>query len=150
MTIKLLTGNPCNMAMVSFSKNDFVHMGLRESEITLKNKKARQLLGMIFNALLEYGGLRREGNYVSVNCRPLKNGGCRFYIQFTDQPSGRLFAFAEADDLLDALSQLQKCGKEDILAEIEIFHSDGNYQIYIPAGLKISKNALAILSEYSV
>ena len=147
MTIKLLPGNPCKSALVFCSEDEFFHMGITPDDLTLQNRKTRLLLARIFDLLREFAGLRREGYFVAVTCRPVNKGGGRFYIQFTDKPSGRLFEFREADDLLDAISQLQ--GKLN-LSHVNICHSDGEYRLYIPAGLHLSKNAAAILSEYSV
>lgn len=149
MIIKLMPGNPCQSALVSFSKNDFTQIGIRQNELTLKNSKTRRLLGVFFELLREYTGLRRDGKYVSVMCRPSKNGGCRFYIQFTDTPSGRLFSFETADDLLDTLNQLRGRGQCD-LSQWKIYRSSGNYKIYIPDKERLSPAALAILNEYSI
>ena len=148
MTIKLLPGNPCKSALVFFSKDDFFQWGITPGDLTMQNRKSRLLMRQIFDLLRETAGLRRDGHFVSVICRPLKNGNARFYIRFTDEPSGRLFRFREADDLLDAVSQLRR--REEIdLSEVSIDNSDGNYKIYIPADVKISEHSLALLREYS-
>ena len=41
MIIKLLPGNPCNAALVSFSREEFFKLGLSESEIETVTKFAR-------------------------------------------------------------------------------------------------------------
>ena len=146
MIIKLLPGNPCNSALVSFSEDECLHFGMKESEITLQNKKLRLLLERIFALLRETAGLDREGNYSMVLCRPLKNGGCRFYILFTNHPSGRLYFFNQADDLLDALNRL----RGDIVPALEITRSGETYQIYIPSGVELTAGETAILNEYAM
>lgn len=146
MIIKLLPGNPCNAALVSFSREEFFHLGFFGSELSLKQRKTRLLLKKIFALLQEAAGLQRDGNYVLVKCRPLNNGGCRFLIEFTPQKSGRLFAFETADDLLDALNLLQS----DIPSKLEIIHSGDAYQIYIPSGAGLTERELAVLNEYAM
>ena len=146
MIIKLLPGNTCNSAFVYFSRVDFLQTGMNPGEISLQSGKTLALLEQIFALLREFAGLSRDGHIVCVICRPLKNGGCRFLIQFTDIPGGRSFTFREADDLLDALNQLR--GELDV-SEVRIDNPGGKFQIYIPAGFKISESSLAVLSEYS-
>ena len=121
-------------------------MGFFGSELSLKQRKTRLLLKKIFALLQEAAGLQRDGNYVLVKCRPLKDGGCRFLIEFTPQKSGRLFAFETADDLLDALNLL----RSDIPFKLEIIHSGDEYKIYIPAGAGLTAGEQAALSEYAV
>ena len=146
MIIKLLPGNPCNAALVSFSREEFFKLGLSESEITLQCRKTRLLLKNIFALLHETAGFDRDGNYVLVKCRPLNNGGCRFLIEFTDQPSGRLFYFHQADDLLDAVNRLSG----EIVPALEITRSGDAYQIYIPSGAGLTERELAVLNEYAM
>ena len=146
MIIKLLPGNTGKSALVDFSKRELLNIGLSGSDLTLKKRKTRLLLAKIFALLHEAAGLQRDGNYVLVKCRPMKDGGCRFYIQFTVQPSGRLFAFETADDLLDALNLL----RGDIPSKLEITHPGGNYQIYIPSCAGLTEGELAAMDEYAV
>ena len=129
MIIKLLPGNPCNAALVSFSREEFFKLGLN-----------------IFALLHETAGFDRDGNFSMVLCRPWKNGGCRFLIEFTDQPSGRLFYFHQADDLLDAVNRLSG----EIVPALEITRSGDAYQIYIPSGAGLTERELAVLNEYAM
>ena len=148
MTIKLLPGNPCQSALALFTRDDFFQLGITPGDLTLQNRKVRMLMEFIFDLLRETAGLRRDGNYAVVSCRPLKKGGGRFFIQFTEEPCGRFFVFRESDDLLDAVSQLRR--REGIdWSEVRIDNSDGKYKIYIPADVKFSEHSLAVLSEYS-
>ena len=157
MTVKLLAGNNGKTsetepnertALVRLSGEECFSMGFCPHELTLQSRKTRLLLGSIFAALEAVGGCRRDGHYVEVTCRPLRSGGCRFLLHFTDTPSGRLFRFAGEDDLLDALCQLQKRGECDP-SRLAITHSGGDCQIYIPADVTLSEGAAAILMEYA-
>ena len=145
MIIKLLPGDTGKSALVVFSKVEMLNFGISGSEFTLKKRKTRLLLERIFVLLRATTGLKRDGNFVVVSCRPLKRGGCRFLIEFTPLQSGRLFEFQTADDLLDALNMLDS----DILSSLEITHSGGNYQIYIPSGAGLTAGELSALNEYA-
>ena len=149
MIIKLLPGNLCNSALVSLSKDEVSSFGVGWSDLSLENRNMRKLITEMLVMLETICGLRRDGNIVGVACRPMKTGGCRFYIQFTDRPGRILFSFAQSDDLLDALSQLQRSEGNVIFSKLKIVDSGGKYKIYIPAEMKMSENALAILSEYA-
>lgn len=149
MKIKLIASNPSGFAIVCIDRNELEAMGLQHQSLTMQNRATRLLLRTIFDVLHRFCGMKRSGNYVTVACRPLRQGGCRFYLEFTREPSGRLYEFAEADDLLDAIGQLQK-RTECEMSEWQIDNSGGDYRIYIPAEKNISKHALAILSEYSL
>ena len=146
MIIKLLPGNTCNSAFVYFSRVDFLQTGMNPGEISLQSGKTLALLEQIFALLREFAGLSRDGHIVCVICRPLKNGGCRFYILFTNHPSGRLYFFNQADDLLDALNRL----RGDIVPALEITRSGETYQIYIPSGVELTAGETAILNEYAM
>ena len=145
----MLPGNPCKSALVYFSKSEFLNFGLSGRDLTLQNRKTLLLLEKIFALLEECAGLRRDGHFVCVLCRPLHSGGCRFFIQFTEEPCGRSFDFSHSDNLLDALNQLQRLGKPDIVSRIGIFRSGGTHKIYIPAGLPMTQAEIAALYEYS-
>ncbi len=148
MKIKLPPENPCKSAFVSLSREELLYSGVTESEITLQNENTRLLLKNIFILLRETAGLYRDGNYVTVVCRPLKNGGCLFYIQFTAEPSNILYSFAGTDDLLDALSQLNRQSGAG-LSGLAITSSQDAQTIYIPAQYHLSPAQIAILREYS-
>lgn len=150
MIIKLLPGNPCHLAIVGFSQKELLRFGIGERELTLQNSKTRVLLVKTFALLRETAGLDRDGTYVSVVCRPLKSGGCRFTVDFTGEPSGRCFEYREADDLLDAVGQLRKRGQEDVLSKTAITDSGGTYKIYIPPDAALSEGDAALLSEYAI
>lgn len=146
MIIKLLPGNSGKSALVFFSKGEFLNSGLSVSDLTLKNRKTRLFLEKIFALLRETAGLQRDGNFVVVSCRPLKDGGCRFLMEFTDQPSGRLYNFNQADDLLDALNLLHG----NVVSKLEITNSGNVYKIYIPADAGLTEGELAVLDEYAM
>ena len=146
MIIKLLPGNTGKSALVDFSKGELLNIGLSGHDLTLKKRKTRLLLAKIFALLHETAGFDRDGNFSMVLCRPWKNGGCRFLIEFTDQPSGRLFYFHQADDLLDAVNRLSG----EIVPALEITRSGDAYQIYIPSGAGLTERELAVLNEYAM
>ena len=148
MMIKTLPGNPCHSVMVCLSENELLSAGLTAGEISLQNRNMKLLMRSIFRLLREAVGLCREGNYVAVACRPLKNGGCRFFIQFTCQPSGRVFVFENADDLLDAISQLNR-HTQRCFTKMEITRSGDRYMTYIPAEWSLSEQERYLLDEYS-
>lgn len=148
MIIKILSGNPCISVLVRFSEGELSEMGLNAGSLTLRSKSTRLLLMGTFDLLREVWGIRRDGHYVTVICRPIKNGGFNFFIQFTGAPSGRLFVFSDADDMLDAISGLRKMTQCD-LSKLDITVCGEKYKIYIPANAEIPECGFSMLNEYS-
>jgi hypothetical protein len=111
----------------------------------------RRLMQCLFDAADTLCGLRRNGHLTFMEYRPYINGGCRVRLGFTQQPSARLYAFANADDLLDALVQLRGCGDWNVIAR-QISRKGEQFWLRVPPNTDeegTQRHDLAILSEYA-
>ncbi len=150
MIIKLIAGNVCHSAIVSFTEDELSQLGLSGDRLSLQNRPTRLLMNGIFKALEKWCGLSRDGHFVTVACRPFRQGGCRFRVEFTRQPSARLYEFRCADDMLDAANQLLLGQPPFDIFHAEIQQRGEGFALYIPAEYSPCPAAAAILSEYAL
>lgn len=142
------------VAEVVLSSGELSACGVSAEHLSPAFSDGRRLLYLIFDALEDICGLRRDGHFTFVECRPYINGGCRLSVGFTDEPSGRLYAFDRADDLLDALNHLrynEYCNTENM----NIHQSGDKFFMFFPRlpndlqAEPANRHNLAVLSEYS-
>ena len=148
MKIKLIERGA---AEVVLSASELSACGVSAEHLSLQSSDGRRLLAEIFGTLEKLCGLRRDGHFTFVECRPYLGGGCRLSVGFTDEPSRRLYAFDNADDLLDALRHLhynEYCNTENM----NIHQSEDKFFMFFPPAPPddaFSRHNLVVLSEYS-
>lgn len=148
MKIKLIGRG---VAEVVLNQSELSACGVSAEHLSPQSSDGQRFLYGIFDTLEAFCDLRRGGHFTFVEYRPYLSGGCRLSVGFTDQPSGRLYAFDSADDLLDAINQLhynEYCNTENMN-----IHQSGDkffmFFPYFPSNDENTRHNLAILSEYS-
>ncbi|MBQ4397184.1 MAG: hypothetical protein II828_06640 [Clostridia bacterium] len=147
MQIKLIEPT---VAEILLPKETLAAFGLTADRITPRRADARKLLTVLFDLLESLCGLRRDGCFTFAECRPYINGNCRLCVGFTRLPSQRLYAFACADDLLDALSRVRYISSSDVF---RVEPSGDRFLLYYAQSPDNQINAahnLAVLSEYAM
>lgn len=143
-----------NVAQITLEKSDLAAFGIQAQEFSPAQPNGQRLLLMLFQVLEEIGGLRRNGHFTFVEFRPYINGNCRICIGFSNQPSGRLYTFACADDLLDALHLLRRKEQHYHNTEdVKIHRSGDKFFMYFSDLSDHSPDTLhnlAVLSEYAI
>lgn len=148
MKIKLIDSG---VAEIVLSNAELSACGVSAESLSPDSLDGQRFLYEVFDALEALCGLRRDGHLTFVEYRPYLSGSCRLSVGFTDCPSGRLYAFDSADDLLDALNQLhynEYCNTENM----NIHQSGDKFFMFFPSFPShdaFSRHNLAILSEYS-
>ena len=151
MRIKLIERG---VAEVVLSRFELSACGVESEGVSPKSSQGRQLLYWIFDALEGLCGLSRGGNFTFVECRPYINGGCRLSVGYTDQPSGRLYAFDCVDDMLDAMNNMQCIHHNEYFntENMDIYQIGDKFFMFfsqVPQEGKLSQHDLAILNEYT-
>ena len=137
------------VAEILLSKETLAAFGLTADRLSPRRANGRKLMTFLFDLLESLCGLRRDGCFTFAECRPYINGNCRLRVGFTRQPSDRLYAFACADDLLDALSRLRGISLSDAF---RVESSEDAFLLYYAESPDNQMNAahnLAVLSEYA-
>jgi hypothetical protein len=145
MKIKFITSHN---AAVMMNREELAECGVNAADISFDASSERKLMTMIFEALEVFCGLSRDGKFTLVECRPYLNGGCRCAIQFIDEPSPRLYIFDSADDMLDAINNLNY-NEYFSTSHMDIQQVENKFFMYIPQTQNLSAHNLAILSEYA-
>ena len=146
MQIKLIEPT---VAEILLPKETLAAFGLTADRLSPRRADGRKLMTFLFDLLESLCGLRRDGCFTFVECRPYINGNCRLCVGFTRQSSDRLYAFACADDLLDALSRLRGISLSDAF---RVESSEDAFLLYYAESPDNQMNAahnLAVLSEYA-
>ena len=149
MTIKLVEGNTYKNAQIRLDASELECFGVRPAGFSLTREKPRLLVSGLFRMLLLLWWLV-VGLFVgAVAFRPLSGGGGRFDFIFTGLPCGRLFQFADADDLLDALRLLSRNGAADT-TDMTVSREGNRFMLYVPADKWLSPTALCLLDEFRI
>ncbi len=149
MKIKLMEN--C-VAEITMEPTELVAFHVNAEDFSPRLPAVQGLLTCLFDVLETVGGLRRGGHVTFMECRPYISGRCLLRIGFTHQPGGRIYVFACADDLLDALNQL-RCHDYFNKNIAEIHQSESEFLLYLPPQSSlgsVSAHDLAILSEYTL
>ena len=144
MKIKFISSGD---AEVLISSDELSNLGVSAEHISFSGGSERRMMSLIFDALEDFCGLRRDGKFALVECHPYLNGGCRLEFHFADEPSTRLYIFDNADSLLDAINKLN-CNEYFNTSQLDIQPVGNKFFVYIPQTCEISSHNLAVLSEY--
>ena len=138
-------------AEITLQAEELEAWGILSQPLSLNSIGGRRLLHDMLALLAQTCGLRRDGNYTLIRCRPLRQGGCRLSAEFTRLPSARLYRFDRADDLLDAVNAMTHLRHFDYFTTNgATIHPYGNkFFMYIPQTLPLSPHEKAVLSEYA-
>lgn len=144
MKIKFITSHDAEVVM---DCEELSAYGVTAANMSFCGYSGRRLMTLIFDALKDLCGLSREGKFTFVECHPYSNGDCRFEFKFIDESSPRLYIFDSADDMLDAMNNLDY-KKYFNTSHMDIQHVENKFFMYIPQTEKMSEHNLAVLSEY--
>ena len=134
-------------AEVLIDYEELLNLGVNAEKLSFDGGSERRMMSLIFDALEDFCGLRRDGKFALVECRPYLNGGCRLEFHFADEPSKRLYIFDTADSLLDAINKLN-FNEYFNTSQLDIQPVGNKFFVYIPQTCKVSSHNLAVLSEY--
>ncbi len=144
MKIKFIAASD---AEVLINSQEMCNLGVNVNNISFSGSNERIMMTLLFEALEEFCGLKRDGKFALVECHPYTGGGCRLEFHFVDAPSTRLYIFDNADSLLDAINKLS-CNEYFNTSQLDIQPVGNKFFVYIPQTCKISSHNLAVLSEY--
>lgn len=133
---------------VTVNAQELAAYGVTAEELSLADGGGQRLLRDVFGCVEQLCGLRRDGRYTVVRCRPRRSGDCVLSVEFLDAPCPRGYIFDSADDLLDAINQLGGC--EDFrLSDTEISRCGDQFSMFFFRTDGLSAQVLSLLSEYA-
>lgn len=134
---------------VTVKARELAAYGVTAEELSLADGGGQRLLRDVFGCVEQLCGLRRDGRYTVVRCRPRRSGDCVLSVEFLEAPCPRGYIFDSADDLLDAINQLGGC--EDFrLSETEIRRCGDQLSMLLSRTDGLSAHTLSLLSEYAI